>query len=163
MLTTGIVGLGASRQRDAFSSDHGGRQISVYMDVKLLHLDDESLICQIQEGSHEAFATLEKKDMVIGPAADGGYYLIGFRKTSFNKNIFMGIPWGTEIVFETTIRLTDYEELSRKILPVWQDIDTFDDLQAFYQRCKEKKRFHLKTMQYLCDNPKIMPLFQGFG
>jgi len=47
-----------SSQRDTFSSDHGGRQISVNLDEKLLHLDDESLICQIQKGSHEAFATL---------------------------------------------------------------------------------------------------------
>jgi len=58
MLTAGIVGSGAGRQKDAFSSDHDGRQISVNMDVKLLHLDDESLICRIQEGSHEAFTTL---------------------------------------------------------------------------------------------------------
>ena len=53
-----IVGPGDGRQRDAFSLDHGGRQISVDMDVKLLHLEDESLLCRIQEGSHEAFAIL---------------------------------------------------------------------------------------------------------
>ncbi len=58
MLTAGIVASVAYSKDILFSSNHGGRQITVNMDAKRLNLDDESLICQIQEGSHEAFAIL---------------------------------------------------------------------------------------------------------
>ena len=39
-------------------NDYSGKQMSVNMGAKLLNLDDESLICRIQEGNHEAFSTL---------------------------------------------------------------------------------------------------------
>lgn len=97
----------------------------------------------------DAFTSLVNKDVVIGPAVDGGYYLIGFRALSFNKLIFKGVPWGTDRVFRKTIRLMEAEGLSKKVLPVWQDIDTFEDLKIFFQRCQEKELFHLKSMQYL--------------
>jgi len=58
MLTAEIVASVAYSKDILFSSNHGGRQITVNMDAKRLNLDDESLICQIQEGSHEAFAIL---------------------------------------------------------------------------------------------------------
>ena len=40
----------------------------------------------------EAFRALDENDAVIGPAADGGYYLIGFKRDTFNGNVFPGIP-----------------------------------------------------------------------
>jgi rSAM/selenodomain-associated transferase 1 len=100
----------------------------------------------------KAFSALVKNDVVIGPAVDGGYYLIGFRAKSFNKHIFTDVPWGTDYVFRKTIQMMDKERLSKRILPLWQDIDTFEDLVAFFQRCKKKELFHLKSMQYIAKN-----------
>jgi glycosyltransferase A (GT-A) superfamily protein (DUF2064 family) len=41
----------------------------------------------------EAFVSLQNKDMTIGPAKDGGYYLMGFRKDTFDRDVFTGIDW----------------------------------------------------------------------
>lgn len=102
----------------------------------------------------EAFSSLVDNDVAIGPTVDGGYYLIGFRADSFNGTVFSEVPWGTEHVFRKTIQLMDQVGLRKKILPVWQDIDTIEDLEAFHRRCKKNKRFNLKTMQYLSNSLK---------
>ena len=50
-----------------------------------------------------AFEYLKKRMSVIGPAEDGGYYLIGLRKNVFNNDLFSGIDWGTASVFRQTM------------------------------------------------------------
>ena len=97
----------------------------------------------------ESFESLKKKDSVIGPAEDGGYYLIGFRKNAFNTDVFSGIDWGTASVFRQTKAKIHAAGLNCHALPVWQDIDTHADLVAFYQRGKTNGRTHLKTMKLL--------------
>ena len=51
----------------------------------------------------EACATVKNKDVVIGPSPDGGYYLIGFKRTTFFPEIFDKIAWSTNTVFQKTI------------------------------------------------------------
>ena len=97
----------------------------------------------------EAFQGLETRNLVVGPAIDGGYYLIGFNAGSFLPEIFHGLPWGTQFVFENTAVLAEKNNLRMYILPEWQDIDTYDDLKAFFFRAKKKGLRQLKTMQYL--------------
>jgi glycosyltransferase A (GT-A) superfamily protein (DUF2064 family) len=74
----------------------------------------------------EAFQLLEKNDAVIGPAMDGGYYLIGL--TGMIPTIFDNIPWSTSHVIDETI--FKFEELGTRyaLLPGLYDIDTLDDL-----------------------------------
>jgi rSAM/selenodomain-associated transferase 1 len=76
----------------------------------------------------EAFTSLKKKDAVIGPSFDGGYYLIGFRDKAFSSRVFEGIAWGTETVFDETRKAL--KKLRRKVhtLPYQRDIDTVEDL-----------------------------------
>ncbi len=97
----------------------------------------------------EAFEGLETHDLVLGPAADGGYYLIGFNAGSFAPKIFHNIPWGTQRVFGSTADFIVKNNLSMHTLPKWQDIDTYDDLKAFFFRAREKGLTELKTMKYL--------------
>ena len=97
----------------------------------------------------ESFELLKKKEVVIGPAEDGGYYLIGFRKNAFNSDIFSGIDWGTASVFRQTMKKIHAAGLNCHILPSRKDIDTHDDLVAFYQRSEAKGLTHLKTMKFL--------------
>jgi rSAM/selenodomain-associated transferase 1 len=97
----------------------------------------------------EAFEGLATNDLVVGPAIDGGYYLIGFNAGSFLSKIFHGIPWGTNQVFDSTADLITKSNLSMHTLPKWQDIDTYDDLKAFFLRAREKGLTSLKTMKYL--------------
>jgi rSAM/selenodomain-associated transferase 1 len=76
----------------------------------------------------EAFASIREKDCVIGPSLDGGYYLIGFKDTKFSPQVFKGILWSTERVFEETMKILEREELTVHTLKPLRDIDTIDDL-----------------------------------
>ncbi len=97
----------------------------------------------------QAFDALSRNDVTLGPAVDGGYYLIGFNRHTFSKEVFTGISWGTEQVFEETIRKIEHAGLKVHLLPEWQDIDTFEDLWLFYKRAGHKGLEGLRTMQYL--------------
>jgi len=56
-----------------------------------------------------AFALLDSCDYVIGPATDGGYYLIGCRAGSYNSAIFTDVAWGTDAVLSATLqRIRDW-------------------------------------------------------
>ncbi len=79
----------------------------------------------------EAFTSLKENDVVIGPSIDGGYYLIGFRDKSFSPQVFEGIPWGKETVFEKTMKLLEREGKTVHTLQPWRDIDTIKDLQNY--------------------------------
>lgn len=73
----------------------------------------------------QAFSQLEQNDVVIGPAKDGGYYLIGMKKT--HSAIFLDTKWSHEQVFRDTIRKIEQLSLSYSILPELQDIDYESD------------------------------------
>ena len=98
---------------------------------------------------HQAFDALSRNDAALGPALDGGYYLIGFNRHAFAKEIFDGVPWGTGQVFAETMQKVERAGLKMHVLPAWRDIDTFEDLKAFYQRANRKGLGKLKTMVYL--------------
>jgi rSAM/selenodomain-associated transferase 1 len=98
----------------------------------------------------EAFAFLRKAGAVIGPALDGGYYLIGFTKDGFTPEIFRAMPWGTETVFRQTIDMLQNHQRTIHLLPSWGDIDSLEDLQKFFERNRETPRCP-RTMTYLKD------------
>lgn len=74
----------------------------------------------------QAFAELTQRDLVIGPARDGGYYLLGMRKPA--PELFIGIPWSTSSVFRDTMDCAKKLGLSCAVLPVLSDVDTAEDL-----------------------------------
>jgi len=79
------------------------------------------------EVSHieEAFEKLEKKEVVIGPATDGGYYLIGLKKTY--PEIFQNKNWGTSSVRKETLK--NLEKVNVHLLPILNDVDVFEDIE----------------------------------
>jgi len=95
----------------------------------------------------EAFAS--DADAVIGPAADGGYYLIGFQRDSFLPHIFEGMQWSTASVFERTMELFRKHSCKVHILPRWRDVDTPEDLRAFYERNRSIAFVHSRTMGFI--------------
>lgn len=74
----------------------------------------------------QAFSALDFVDIVIGPALDGGYYLLGMKE--LNKNLFQNIPWSTESVLEETVGRINTQKLSFLLLKTLSDIDTEEDL-----------------------------------
>ncbi|WP_452221794.1 TIGR04282 family arsenosugar biosynthesis glycosyltransferase [Lacinutrix salivirga] len=75
----------------------------------------------------EAFIKLEGNDVVIGPALDGGYYLLGMK--NLHPAIFKNKAWGTETVRETT--LADLKNKVVSLLKPLNDIDTFNDMKHY--------------------------------
>lgn len=88
-------------------------------------VDDPSLTREIID---HAFAILDSCDWVVGPATDGGYYLIGCRAAAFDTSIFQDIEWGTERVFTTTMAKIAAWNSTVAVLPQRSDIDTEEDL-----------------------------------
>lgn len=64
--------------------------------------------------------------MVLGPASDGGYYLIGLKRP--HKHLFTRIAWGTETVARRTRERAADIGLETTLLPEWYDIDDFETL-----------------------------------
>lgn len=75
----------------------------------------------------DAFTKFEQ-DFIIGPAYDGGYYLIGLKRP---HDVFSGIPWSTEVVYEKTISRIEHFSSHYTVLETKRDIDTYDDLQYY--------------------------------
>jgi len=76
----------------------------------------------------EGFKSLKEMDAVIGPAYDGGYYLIGFNQSTFSPQVFEGMAWGTENVFDETMKKLKRFRRAVHTLPYQRDIDTAEDL-----------------------------------
>lgn len=72
----------------------------------------------------KAFEILKNKDFVIGPAADGGYYLIGMK--TINTAIFENKTWGTSTVLQDT--LNDLENENVELLAIRNDVDVYEDI-----------------------------------
>jgi rSAM/selenodomain-associated transferase 1 len=85
------------------------------------------------------FKMLRTFPMAIGPAADGGYYLIGFQKRCFDPRLFRGVEWSTDLVFEQTLEKARSLKLPCYVGQELQDVDTIEDLESilssgFYSR-----------------------------
>ena len=74
----------------------------------------------------EALRLLDSVDIVLGPAADGGYYLIGAGRVV--PQMFLGIPWSTSQVCGATLRALEASRTSFRLLPRDFDLDRPDDL-----------------------------------
>ncbi|HHT9110408.1 MAG TPA: TIGR04282 family arsenosugar biosynthesis glycosyltransferase [Candidatus Brocadiaceae bacterium] len=78
----------------------------------------------------DAFEVLREKDVVIGPAHDGGYYLFGMSK--YIQDLFADIDWSTDRVFRQTMEKVYKNNLSCTILTTLRDIDTWEDFCAYF-------------------------------
>ena len=83
----------------------------------------------------DAFMKLESADealLTLGPAADGGYYLIGM--SGFFPEMFTGIPWSTSEVLSRTMERAGALGIETTHLPEWRDVDEADDLENLKRR-----------------------------
>lgn len=76
-----------------------------------------------------AFEVLYQADLVLGPATDGGYYLIGLRR--FMPDLFVGIHWGSDTVLDQTVEIAERLGLSIAYLDPLTDVDRPEDLWAW--------------------------------
>jgi rSAM/selenodomain-associated transferase 1 len=96
-----------------------------------------------------SFAALETRDAVIGPARDGGYYLIGFSQIGFLPEAFWNINWSSDGVFEQTLNILKEHQKKTHLLPEWYDVDTLEDLKSLLVRNRNTAFRQSKTYAYL--------------
>jgi rSAM/selenodomain-associated transferase 2/rSAM/selenodomain-associated transferase 1 len=83
---------------------------------------------------YQAFRELGSRDLVLGPAEDGGYYLIGLQRSAFGRAstpLFSGISWGTGAVLDQTLGVADGLNLSWSLTERLVDVDRPEDLSSW--------------------------------
>jgi uncharacterized protein len=136
------------RMRNAFSRTF----LQGYRRAVLLGSDVPDLPARIVR---KALLVLTKRDAVLGPCPDGGYYLIGFRNQAFVPDVFRGMEWSTATVLRETMKSLTREGRTMSLLPEWGDVDTLADLHALVGRAKTSPFRGSCTMSFLrsCNFP----------
>ncbi len=96
-----------------------------------------------------AFKALETNGVVVGPSSDGGYYLIGFTRSTFLPEVFEGVCWSSKSVLEQTANVLKQYEQKVYLLPQWYDIDTWADLSELVERNKYTAFNQSKTLRLI--------------
>ena len=73
----------------------------------------------------EALSLLDKNDTVVGPAKDGGYYLLGMK--NLHNFLFENKTWSSNNVFDETMKNAEDHQLNMAVLPMLTDVDTEAD------------------------------------
>jgi len=94
-----------------------------YKEVLIIGSDCFEMDFEILQQGFEALST---HDLVIGPAVDGGYYLLGMKK--FHSFLFRNKPWSTSSICELTFAEASSQGMSIYKLPILRDVDRLEDL-----------------------------------
>ncbi|MGZ8385884.1 MAG: TIGR04282 family arsenosugar biosynthesis glycosyltransferase [Nitrospira sp.] len=86
----------------------------------------------------QALTALENHDLVLGPALDGGYYLIGLKRMA--PKLFTDIPWATDQVLRLTQGKAATIGLAVSLIHPWRDVDTLADLEALIEACNAESK-----------------------
>lgn len=121
----------ACAKRIQAETDLGGRMKAAFEEVFTKGYSQAVIIgsdCLQLSTQHvqTAMDELQKHDVVIGPASDGGYYLLGMKK--LHAALFQNIAWSTDTVYQHTIEIIEANNWSFFSLPVLTDVDEEKDL-----------------------------------
>ena len=92
----------------------------------------------------KALDLLRHKAVVVGPAQDGGYWLLGLARDV--PELFAGIPWSTPHVYNATLNRLKALALPWATLPQWSDVDRPDDLEALLRRLQRAGEVELRRL-----------------
>lgn len=118
----------------------GDRMASAFEDAFQNRVDQAVLIGTDIPGLtpatlESAFDSFGKADVVLGPASDGGYYLIGMHRGAFSaaRKLFVNMKWGSERVLADTLEIAAISGLRTRLLEELTDVDVPSDLSAWEQ------------------------------
>ena len=124
VVNQGTGSLGVRLQRQVRRAAREGIDHLVMVGTDLPHLCSADLLA--------AFEALHHSTLVLGPASDGGYWLMGLSPRWRTPRLFAGthrpIPWGTDQVFLSTLEAAAAEGLAPFLLPQRSDLDRVGDL-----------------------------------
>lgn len=130
------------QQKVQHGEDLGIRMMNAFQEVKDLGYQQIVIIgtdCLEMNDFilNKAFEALNDSDFVIGPATDGGYYLLGLNEVL--PSLFIDRSWSNEHVFQNAIDSISAEHKSVSVLPTLNDIDNLEDLKAYESNFGEIK------------------------
>ncbi len=161
-------GWNVVRQSDG---DLGNRKATWFRSVHSAHSDtiliggDCPLISPVEISN--AFDKLIDHEVVLGPAVDGGYYLVGIRGgcPEAATIMFDAMTWGHESVLQITRQRLELAEISSAELPPMQDVDTLMDLHALRQeitlRCEAPLQDENTAQTNGIDRTRLAELLTG--
>jgi uncharacterized protein len=118
MVAQGRGDIGARMERALTNALEGGAPVALLVGSDIPDLQPEHLIA--------AAAALNDVDVVLGPAKDGGYYLIGLKRPC--PALFRGISWGSDRAFSQTVEKASSLGLRVAVLAELRDLDRPEDL-----------------------------------
>ena len=124
-----------------------GRPLAFGRRAVLIGTDFPDLPHEVLGDAFESLASTDEPKVALGPAADGGYYLIGMNR--FLPEIFTGIPWSTSGVLSRTLERAGALGAGTALLPEWRDVDDADDLEALKGRLSHENSRARHTQAYL--------------
>jgi rSAM/selenodomain-associated transferase 1 len=133
LLETTAPGFGACLYRAGTSLLAAGHE-----SVCLLNSDSPTLPTGYLVAAATALAAPGDR-VVLGPAIDGGYYLIGMKQP--HRRLFEEVDWSTERVFRQTLERADELDLPVFLLPSWYDVDCEDALRVLIGELIESRPF----------------------
>ena len=124
-----------------------GRCLAFGRRAVLIGTDFPDLPHEVLLEAFESLGSTDEPKVALGPAADGGYYLIGMNR--FIPEIFSGIPWSTSGVLSYTLQKAAALGIGTALLPEWRDVDDADDLEALKGRLSQNNSRARQTREYL--------------
>jgi rSAM/selenodomain-associated transferase 2/rSAM/selenodomain-associated transferase 1 len=146
---------------EQYGADLCERMLTAFLDafhngaerVLLVGTDCPGITAEILE---KAFQELERSDLVLGPAADGGYYLIGLRKAC--PELFVNVPWGTKEVLKHTLEIVRLQGLSAGFVDRLSDVDRPEDLHVWRNIERPAESVISVIIPTWCEESNIGPL-----
>jgi rSAM/selenodomain-associated transferase 1 len=127
-----LLPVGSDAELVPQRSGHLGTRMSAAFDELLRHDCERAALigtdCPLLDRANieQAYRNLARHDLVLGPADDGGYYLIALRRP--RPTLFHRVPWSTSAVLARTLARSRSAGLQHHLLPALSDIDTAADL-----------------------------------
>jgi hypothetical protein len=122
--STGDIGARMERALDELFQRGARRVALIGTDVPALEREDV----------RGALESLDEHDVALGPATDGGYYLIALKRPE--PELFRGIRWSSPDVLTGTLERAATRGLSVRVLRTIGDVDTIEDLAAAWERVR---------------------------
>ncbi len=132
-----------------------------YREIVVLGSDIPTMpVSSVEQAFHVLGSNV--KDVVLGPAGDGGYYLVGLKTPV--EEIFHGISWSNPVVLRSTVQRISHLGLKLTLLPLAYDIDLAEDLERLWSDfarspalCEEVPKTYAFLVDFFGSRPRTPP------